>query len=104
MWENEARPESSGRGGRRGLLARRPPRLREPYADPALRSFLSVPARQVEMPDGEGELPQLKVKANRKGMNLGLSENMSRKAGWFCVPPPPHRVANKGWNRSCLVR
>ncbi len=60
---------------------------------------------QVELEEGQSGPgnPTFTVSATSGGLTVELPAEM-RKAGWFAVPPPPHKVAHADWQKGCAVR
>jgi len=59
----------------------------------------------VELEEGQSGPgnPTFTVSATSGGLTVELPAEM-RKAGWFAVPPPPHKVAHADWQKGCAVR
>lgn len=59
----------------------------------------------MELEEGESGPgnPAFAVSATTNGLTVELPAEM-RKPGWFAVPPPPHKVADAGWQKGCAVR
>lgn len=59
---------------------------------------------KVEIEEGDSnDNPTFVIVANRDGLVAKLPQGM-RKPGWFTVPPIPHKIADKGWQKGSAVR
>lgn len=59
---------------------------------------------KVEIEEGDSnDNPIFIIIANRDGLVSRLPPEM-RKPGWLTVPPAPHKIADKGWQKGSAVR